>query len=388
MVLKTARFLFTIVAGLVWQIFRLHGISAARYEVETVYSDCQQTSTFRLDVIDFIQDKEDSAGFNVPKDPQLYWYQVVNSSIPVLKRDIFPIYGSDEHHRNIVEIKMSNANISKMDDAVFDKFSSLECIDLSGNHLINIDRNALGTIVRLRYLDLSFNTISNLESEAFKYLTALTVLNLSSNSLSSLNSEIFIGLSKLRELDLSKNPISTIDTNLCFEPLAVLQKYYLREIENASNLFDYFYLSNLLKCYKNLKVIHVSHTSSVNCPQFPSIASNVSQNMVYFNTSYSTTSIRALLQFCQNKYIDTKLDTLVNRITDRVTSDLNNSNTRQVIEKSLKSILTLNYVLITFIVIITFILSVVLYKSYVYKYRKTKIRKATGNDNVDITTLM
>ncbi|VEN54231.1 unnamed protein product [Callosobruchus maculatus] len=411
MVLKAARFLLV---GLVWQIL-LHGISAARYEVETVYSDCQQTSSFRLDVIGFIQEKENSPRFGRPTAPQYYWYQVVNSSIPVLKREIFPIDTSELAYTNIVEIKISNANISKMDDAVFDKFSALECIDLSGNHLTNIDRNALGTIVKLKYLDLSSNMISNLEPESFKDLTALNILNLSSNSLSSLNSGMFIGLSKLRELDLSRNPISTVDIDLCFEPLVALEKIYLREIENTSNLFDYLYLSKLLRCYKHLKVIHVSYVSSVNCSQFPSIAWNVSMSMVYFNTSYSTTSIRELNQFCQEKHRDSQLDTLVSGITDGVTLNINDSNSRQAIaalesivshvvnlndllkneiakgiqqEGILRSLLTVGYLLITFMTIIILILSVLLYKSYVYKYQKTKIRKATGNDSVDVTTLM
>ncbi|VEN34013.1 unnamed protein product, partial [Callosobruchus maculatus] len=88
-----------------------------------------------------------------------------------------------------------------------------------------------------------------------------------------------------------------------FEPLVALEKLYLREISNNSNLFNFVYFANMLHYYKHLQAIFVSDIEFISCSQFTSIITYASSRHVNFVTSYYVNSTAYYNELC--KYEDT-----------------------------------------------------------------------------------
>uniref|UniRef100_A0A914XAG8 Adhesion G protein-coupled receptor A3 n=1 Tax=Plectus sambesii TaxID=2011161 RepID=A0A914XAG8_9BILA len=84
-------------------------------------------------------------------------------------------------------------------------------LDLSGNHISQLDSNALAGLrnpEQLIELDLSNNRLTLIAPGAFRLLKNLQKLNLSNNRLHSLNRTVFSGLASLQSLILDDNPLA------------------------------------------------------------------------------------------------------------------------------------------------------------------------------------
>ena len=138
---------------------------------------------------------------------------------------------------NIVYINLSQNNLQKIPDAVFDNLDTLEELDLSYNALKTLppaifSRTALA-ILHLKYnlitndlrfgkgdmqqLDLSFNQIHTVHHGMFDKMTGLTNLNLKGNGITKIQPDSFMTLKNLRHIDLSVNELDQISSMLFFK---------------------------------------------------------------------------------------------------------------------------------------------------------------------------
>ena len=97
------------------------------------------------------------------------------------------------------ELRLSQLNISSMDDIKIETFHMLKRLDLSHNSLTRVTFNSLANAKNLEVLDLSYNCILFIDERIFStndYLNNLRHLNLEHNQLSVLTSD----MSKLKKL--------------------------------------------------------------------------------------------------------------------------------------------------------------------------------------------
>ncbi|VEN34012.1 unnamed protein product [Callosobruchus maculatus] len=303
---------------------------------------------------------------------------------------------------NLQDLDLSCLNLTFIESETFIGLSNLMNLDLSSNPLSRINSNSFNGLSSLQVLDLSIHNITLIEHESFVGLDKLSVLNLSTNLLGSLQSECFTGLTQLKQLDLSKNHISTISTNVYFEPLVALEKLYLREISNNSNLFNFVYFANMLHYYKHLQAIFVSDIEFISCSQFTSIITYASSRHVNVVINYDANLTAYYNELC--KYEDTNdhligikaaLNTLVNLAVSRDSPTYTNSQLDEL-TAAIRSIANLtankesyrnlypsgiyatqSLMLIT-LIILTLIMSGV-FRYGMRKYRKLKINNPEDN---------
>ncbi|KAI5743053.1 hypothetical protein M8J77_013963 [Diaphorina citri] len=117
-------------------------------------------------------------------------------------------------------------NRIKTVDSAIQFYLSLQHVDLSHNHLVNIPIGGFEPQEKLVELQLNHNKLSSVNNKTFIGLKSLKVLNLRGNFLEDLPGRLFAPLSHLEELDLGQNRISRID-QACFEGLTALRILYL-----------------------------------------------------------------------------------------------------------------------------------------------------------------
>lgn len=148
--------------------------------------------------------------------------------------------------------------ISEIDSGSWELCTNLEVLDLSHNHLLEVEGKSFQHLINLRTLNLGYNKISSISQDAFGYMTQLQTLQLNNNKISwtvedmsgpfsklqnlnsfslaanhikSINSRAFDGLSNLVELDLKGNNITSIQQH-AFDSMSKLRKLHL----NSSSL--------------------------------------------------------------------------------------------------------------------------------------------------------
>ena len=113
---------------------------------------------------------------------------------------------------DLVEVKLSQMNMSAVGVETFIQIKRLIRLDLSENLITKLARdtfNGLGD--SLKYLDLSSNLLEQIDF-AFLPLKSLEQLNLRGNRLVKLVVNSFAGLKKLQYLNLDRNRITTIES--------------------------------------------------------------------------------------------------------------------------------------------------------------------------------
>eukprot|EP00920_Eleutheroschizon_duboscqi_P040977 GHVT01098011.1.p1 GENE.GHVT01098011.1~~GHVT01098011.1.p1 ORF type:complete len:518 (+),score=17.30 GHVT01098011.1:56-1609(+) len=157
-------------------------------------------------------------------------------------------------YEDLIELYLTNNNISTIAPKAFQKCIGLKKLYLNGNQIERLDSHhfdgPLGLthlflnsnhikylatdtfpfpyFPELQHLELSMNDLTYIEVDAFTDLAKLTYLDLSHNNLTQLKDRDFRGLEVLHHLDLSKNRISTI-TESVFFPLAALNTLVLSQ---------------------------------------------------------------------------------------------------------------------------------------------------------------
>ncbi|XP_069695654.1 leucine-rich repeats and immunoglobulin-like domains protein 1 isoform X2 [Periplaneta americana] len=141
-------------------------------------------------------------------------------SIPRLSNCYFSPY---ENIDTIKQLKINEANLSKIDNDFFLRKENLRYLNLSKNLLDLLDSEIFASLKNLIILDLSHNLLTYINSVLLSTQTKLRSLILSYNKLTTLNdSDLFSNQVELVRLDLSHNQIAFLTHNL-FAPLTKLE---------------------------------------------------------------------------------------------------------------------------------------------------------------------
>jgi hypothetical protein len=125
------------------------------------------------------------------------------------------------HLALIINLNLSDQNITALKAGDFDGLSSLRILTLYKNTLSSLPVDIFSGLDSLNRLDLGSNQLSSLPVGIFSGLSSLNRLNLSYNHLTSLPADSFSGLSSLSSLSLSSNRLSSLPAGI-FSGLSAL----------------------------------------------------------------------------------------------------------------------------------------------------------------------
>ena len=112
------------------------------------------------------------------------------------------------------DLNLSRNAFTYLPESAFSNLPTLETLNLSRNRIRGIDAAAFDLmpdeVSRLKTLDLSYNRLRELEDFVFEELINLTSLQLHNNELTALNEYTLSGLVDLRQLNLGRNDIDTV----------------------------------------------------------------------------------------------------------------------------------------------------------------------------------
>ncbi|CAF0842023.1 unnamed protein product [Brachionus calyciflorus] len=156
----------------------------------------------------------------------------------------------------ITHLKLNDNKINSLKNGFIKDLIQLNYIDLSGNRLLKIQKNAFKMkSSNLETINLSRNKIFKIDPKSFCDHVNLTVLNLHSNELKSFSNDLLDGLANLNELNLSGNKFQTTREEILLNNLASLEKLDLSsnefncvpKIENLPNLKELNLSNNLIQ---------------------------------------------------------------------------------------------------------------------------------------------
>lgn len=176
----------------------------------------------------------------------------------------------------LTQLNVSNNNLVELQPFRFTNAKKLEAVDLSFNKIHRIDSHAfVGNLTNLKNLTFSHNNITHLPYDVFNHLPHLERLNLSNNGLNELNGHIFNSLTHLKYLDLSYNPIDQLNKHLFTSSIQLKHLYLshtkLKTIE-AKTFARQEHLEYLDVTDNNLKVLDIrAFDSGIFLPRFDSL---------------------------------------------------------------------------------------------------------------------
>ena len=151
--------------------------------------------------------------------------------------------------------------ISRIPDLFLNSLSfNLRSLDLSHNHLTDIDDTSLQQLSNLQILRIHNNKISNMQKSALTGLTNIQILDFSNNQLESLQFGQFAALANLRIVHLANNRLRSL-------PRDSFQGTKLETIDLSHNEFQVMPNSALAEVsetvrYLNLSNNHIQHLDS------------------------------------------------------------------------------------------------------------------------------
>ena len=116
--------------------------------------------------------------------------------------------GADFCPMPLTELDISHNHLLEVDDSSFKSLNHLRVLRLDHNQIASIDSDALRPLEQLERLDLSVNKLSLLPELVFEPSRSLRRLDLSNNSLSTLAAQLFSTMSHLEVLVLSWNELT------------------------------------------------------------------------------------------------------------------------------------------------------------------------------------
>ena len=128
---------------------------------------------------------------------------------------------TQSHLALIINLNLSDQNITALKAGDFDGLSSLRILTLYKNTLSSLPVDIFSGLDSLNRLDIGSNQLSSLPAGIFSGLSSLNRLNLSYNHLTSLPADSFSGLSSLSSLSLSSNRLSSLPAGI-FSGLSAL----------------------------------------------------------------------------------------------------------------------------------------------------------------------
>lgn len=103
---------------------------------------------------------------------------------------------------NLHKLSLSNCGLSRLPDT-FDKFKSLQELDISHNPLNDAFVKLLAPLETLEYLNMGSSNLSHLAPDSFLKMTSMRRLILSGNDLNNLEAGLFGNLTHLESLELN-----------------------------------------------------------------------------------------------------------------------------------------------------------------------------------------
>ena len=125
-----------------------------------------------------------------------------------------------------VILKCSDSDVSKTKKTLLLYPEQPLELDLSDNHILQIDVNSFSNLQNLLGLYLNVTSLATLKSGVFNGLHNLSFLLLRKSRIVSLDEDVFRGLINLTELDISHNPLTKLPAGL-FRGLINLRKLLL-----------------------------------------------------------------------------------------------------------------------------------------------------------------
>lgn len=155
----------------------------------------------------------------------------------------------------VSKLQLRQNNLLYVSSNLFELCINVKELDLSKNHINNIEEKAFSSLKSLRILSLSQNKLPSIPA-ATRNLPTLEELNLSHNEIQTLKCNDFANLTKLKELSLNQNSISAID-KFVFKGLIRLQVLKLHN-NSISKLGDAFktHLPQLIQLRLNLNKLN------------------------------------------------------------------------------------------------------------------------------------
>ncbi|KAJ8937406.1 hypothetical protein NQ314_011892 [Rhamnusium bicolor] len=129
---------------------------------------------------------------------------------------------------NLHKLSLSNCGLSRLPDT-FDKFKSLQELDISHNPLNDTFVQLLVPLETLEYLNMGYSNLSHIAPSSFSQMTSMRRLVLSGNELNNLEAGLFGNLTRLESLELNfcglRRPLNAIlfFNNLTYTDLTELQ---------------------------------------------------------------------------------------------------------------------------------------------------------------------
>ncbi|XP_055372026.1 protein artichoke [Condylostylus longicornis] len=113
--------------------------------------------------------------------------------------------------KNVVEIRLSNNQISELKHGTIMNLPKLQYLDLSSNEIQSIEPSALKNLPELQELVLADNKLVELKDRVFENLNSLQAVHLQHNQLKFISPEAFYNLPTLVYLNLSENNFHNMD---------------------------------------------------------------------------------------------------------------------------------------------------------------------------------
>jgi hypothetical protein len=150
-------------------------------------------------------------------------------------------------------------------------------VNLTGNKLESIDKDAFVGLVNLVELNLAHNLLTHISPEAFASLGSLQILHLQFNQMKFLASMVFFSLNQLSYINVSSElPLSTYDlvafmTDICFADNH-LESLFINIVKPGNNIVTFKAASNnnltaidskLVKRLKKSQLIDFTNNSCI-----------------------------------------------------------------------------------------------------------------------------
>jgi Leucine-rich repeat (LRR) protein len=161
-----------------------------------------------------------------------------------------------KHAGNLKHLFFSNNRIPKLEGGKFVDLKELLSLNLRGNSIKEIDKDAFAGLENLRRLYLNKNQIDSLHPDLFRNLMALEQLLLFENNIERLDGNLFIGLRNLSVIYLHENKLQQLPPDIFKDLVALvvlsLNSNEIKEVD-VNTFWGLKKLEYLSLCYNKLE---------------------------------------------------------------------------------------------------------------------------------------
>ncbi|VDI59484.1 Hypothetical predicted protein [Mytilus galloprovincialis] len=201
---------------------------------------------------DYMQDHySKSLHLNIP--PNIFRRQLTLTNNEITGQHQVKMYGLLQF------FKVSNNNISEIDDNLFNNVLGLQVIVITKVGLRLIGKSTFSGQNKLTYLDLRNNEITDLPSTVFNQVPSLKYITLSHNNLQNLREKLFSDLEQLLQINLENNKIAEITDGVLPVNSVTLKTLKLNNNPLVEFPVSILYIRNLRKA--ELKSTNISFSN-------------------------------------------------------------------------------------------------------------------------------